>query len=338
MPRQLIYEDYTMVAAGDTKAFDVSDTVDIYNLVPDGFTTVTLAGDIIITASGTPGVGMVFMFNYFGSVVLNGHAINILGYNLTAAEALSGQIIKFEYINGGWWMSFLFGISSNGNPSVPGAAIQNGTINGATKLIQYSTDLDRLTVAAARGYLIRAGAGGIYQAFNAVTTGNIIAGNGTDVVSVSMSGDAIIDGSGVLTIGNNKITTAKLLDANVTVSKLSATLLTDCKIVSTSFESGELGPYPFKMPFAGTVTDIYAVVVKAIAATDVANITLKNNAGTTMTVTTPISFPLSSVLGTAQDSAVTANNTFVAGDIITIFTAKTTAGGKALVTLTIVRS
>jgi hypothetical protein len=72
--------------------------------------------------------------------------------------------------------------------------------------------------------------------------------------------------------------------------------------------------------------------------TDAGTVIVKNNAGTTMTMSTPVSIPLSTAIGTAYETTITANNTFVAGDVITVFTAKTTAGGKIANTLGIVRS
>ncbi len=92
------------------------------------------------------------------------------------------------------------------------------------------------------------------------------------------------------------------------------------------------------MPYPGVVQEVYAEAVKGIAATDSATVILKDNAGTTMTVTTPIVFAASDAFGTVYSSAITANNSFVAGDVITINTAKATAGGKALVTLKILRT
>ena len=137
-----------------------------------------------------------------------------------------------------------------------------------------------------------------------------------------------------ITIANDAITTAKILAANVTLAKLESKLLIDTVVVAASFESGEVGAgYKIKMNYAGTIGDIYAVATKALAATDAGTVTIKNNAGTVMTVTTPISFAASDAIGTAYTSAVTANNTFIVGDILTITTAKATVGGKVLISL-----
>lgn len=334
MPILTACENYTMVAAGGTKTFATTGVSNVYNLNPNGGTTVSLGVDLAINPAGTPGEGMQYLFNYGGLMAYDGGTVTIFSRLLTAAEALSKFTITCTYTNAAWVVKFLFSDLS----SISGIYLADGTVTGSTKLIAGTVSLSKLVVGAARGYAVRAGVGGVWEAYNAVTSGNLIVGNGTDVTSVAMSADATIDGTGALTIANNAITTAKILAANVTSSKLATTLLTDNKSYSVSFESGEVGAYKIKMTFSGSATNAYAAATKAIAATDAATVIIKNNAGTTMTCTTPISFAASDAFGTAYDTAITANNTFVAGDIITVNTAKPTAGGKALVTITFLRS
>lgn len=56
---------------------------------------------------------------------------------------------------------------------------------------------------------------------NTLSSGNIFVGNNSNVATgVAMSGDATMANTGALTIANNAITTAKILNANVTLSKL----------------------------------------------------------------------------------------------------------------------
>lgn len=107
--------------------------------------------------------------------------------------------------------------------------------------------------------------------------------------------------------------------------------------IAVSFESGELGDYKIKIPFACTLTEIYGYATKVIAGTDNGTIVAKNNAGTTMTAGT-MTFTASDARGTAYTVNPSANNTFVAGDILTLTTAKTTAGGKVQLSLTFTRT
>jgi len=56
-----------------------------------------------------------------------------------------------------------------------------------------------------------------------LTNGHIFVGNAGNVATdVAMSGDATIANTGAVTIANNAITTAKILNANVTLAKLAA--------------------------------------------------------------------------------------------------------------------
>lgn len=56
-----------------------------------------------------------------------------------------------------------------------------------------------------------------------LTNGHIFVGNASNVATdVAMSGDATLIASGALTIAANAITTAKILNANVTLAKLAA--------------------------------------------------------------------------------------------------------------------
>jgi hypothetical protein len=87
----------------------------------------------------------------------------------------------------------------------------------------------------------------------------------------------------------------------------------------------------------GEVQEVYAIVTKAIAATDSATITCKNDAGTTMTGGV-LTFPASSTLNTTATGTISANNTFVSGDELFFTSAKTTVGGKALITIKILKT
>lgn len=107
--------------------------------------------------------------------------------------------------------------------------------------------------------------------------------------------------------------------------------------LDVSFEAGEVGDFKIYMGFAGTLTNIYAYATKVIAGTDNGTIVPKNNAGTTMGTGT-ITFTASDARGTAYTATPSTNNTFVAGDILTFTTAKTTAGGKVHLSLKFTRN
>lgn len=70
---------------------------------------------------------------------------------------------------------------------------------------------------------INAAAAIAFSKLAALTSGNILVGSAGNVpTSVTMSGDATIIASGALTIAANAITTAKILNSNVTLAKLAS--------------------------------------------------------------------------------------------------------------------
>lgn len=164
------------------------------------------------------------------------------------------------------------------------------------------------------------------------TSGALIIGNGTGVGSFVLSGDATMTFGGVLTIEDDAITTAKILDDNITTAKLDDNSKYKTVYLPVSFETGELGVFPIKTDFGGTVVSVYAYATKAIAATDNGTIVLKNNAGTTMTDGT-ITYLASDARGTAYTVAPSANNVFAVEQTLTVTTAKATAGGKVLLAI-----
>ena len=329
MARNRTNNTLTILAAGVTQTFPITDAVDIYDIKANAG-AVVLVGNVSITSSGTLSIGSTYSLLIGGGFTLGANTFTVFGATLTAAQVLyAGKVLA--YYNGSSWDVYYDRDDTSGNVSIQGGDIVAATVT-STALAGGIVNT-KLLAMAARGYMPRGGANGVWESVDAKTTGQFVGGNGTDVGPLTMSGDATL-ASGVITVAANAITTAKVLDANITLAKLESKLLIDTIVVDASFESGEVGAgYKIKMNYAGTIGDIYVVATKALAATDAGTVTIKNNAGTTMTVTTPISFAASDAIGTAYTSAVTANNTFVVGDILTITTAKTTVGGKVKISL-----
>lgn len=336
MPIQLTSDSvYTMLAAGGSDTFQAEiSNIEIYNLVPDGG-GITLLAPLTLGHAGTPVDNQVFTFNYGGGVALNGNALTIFGYVLSINEALTPTKFEFQFLDGAFVLR-RYDVDNGTNKYIDGASIYESTIPNIA-IATNTLSVNRLANSV-RGYLIRALNSGIHQEFAANTAGAVVMGDGTDVVSQAIIGDITLDGAGVATITNGAVTTDELGAAAVTVAKCAATLNTEAVIIAASFETGEQGGYKVKLPYACTVLSVYASAVKAIAGTDSGTVVLKNNAGTTMTVTTPIVFSASDAFGAAYSSGVTANNTFSADEILTVETAKTTVGGKVLVSLTVLRT
>jgi len=141
----------------------------------------------------------------------------------------------------------------------------------------------------------------------------------------TITGDASVTKAGALTIANNAITTVKIDDAAVTAAKLDASSRKASIAIPVSFETaGEIGVLKYTMCFDCTVDAIHATVTKP-AATDTATAIFKDHGGTVLTGS-QIDITTGLVLGNIVTTTPTANNTFLAGEQITIETSKTTAG------------
>jgi len=77
-----------------------------------------------------------------------------------------------------------------------------------------------------------------------LTNGKILVGNVSNVATEqTMSGDVTITNAGVTTIGNDKVTTVKILDANVTTTKIANNAVDGTKIQIGSNTNGSLMYY-----------------------------------------------------------------------------------------------
>lgn len=102
--------------------------------------------------------------------------------------------------------------------------------------------------------------------------------------------------------------------------------------VPVSFETGELGEIPLpKLPYRVKLKRVDHVVTKALAAANDGTVTVKKSATTLATVTVAASAAI------AEEDADTnpVGTPFETSDQIRIATAKSTAGGKGLLALTL---
>src|SRR3990167_2184924 len=89
--------------------------------------------------------------------------------------------------------SFIGGVVGGLAALIVGAALLGANVPGA-----------RL----ARGFIFRGTSAGIAGAYDANGSGQILVGDGTDLVSVAVSGDAALASSGALTLTANDIVSA----------------------------------------------------------------------------------------------------------------------------------
>ena len=104
------------------------------------------------------------------------------------------------------------------------AALQHGVFVWRTTdivLIKYDASIGFFTRnAATNAFVALAAPGGLSPT---LSSGNVFVGSAGNVATgVPLSGDATMANTGAMTIANNAITTAKILNANVTLAKLAA--------------------------------------------------------------------------------------------------------------------
>lgn len=132
-----------------------------------------------------------------------------------------------------------------------------------------------------------------------------------------------------------KSSTGFYKDASVTVAKVETTLRTDLITAQISWDANRKGDHKIVIPYPCTVDGIYVYADDLIEATDAASANFKDNSGLSMGTVT---FTGGDTIGTGYSLTPTSNNSFTAGQILTITTTKTTAGGNAKVSIKVTKS
>lgn len=133
---------------------------------------------------------------------------------------------EVQHVNGDWSLD----AGSNTGIALTNGHIFVGNASNIATDVAMSGDISITNAgvtAIAAGVIvnadINAAAAIAFSKLAALTSGNILVGSAGNVpTSVTMSGDATIIASGALTIAANAITTAKILNANVTLAKLAS--------------------------------------------------------------------------------------------------------------------
>jgi hypothetical protein len=136
-------------------------------------------------------------------------------------------------------------------------------------------------------------------------------------------------------IASNAVTSAKILDGAVSVAKLSADANTDLITVPVSWDTDRLGSHKIIIPFACTVQSVDIYSTDTVEATDDADIEALNDALLSMGTA---SFVGGTTIGTGQTITATLNNTFLAGEVMSLVSTKITPGGNALASITVLRT
>lgn len=163
-----------------------------------------------------------------------------------------------------------------------------------------------------RGSVKVGGASNAPTDLDAKTSGNILVGDGTDVNSVAVSGDATLSSTGALTIGSNAITTGKITDANVTLAKLEQKLLYDMFTIRLDTKSAAAtGNVNFTMPYDCDITHIVITALEAPTDDDTSFVFKDNGSASMGSIDVPITASIGNkfTLG-SSGSPLSSNNSF----------------------------
>ena len=283
--------------------------------------TVTLSGSFNVSPSGTPIKNTSVKILWEASVTLSGNSVVIFGETVPDQLSTKNFIAECIYTGVAWVVNILPDFAGTG--IVDSHELANDAVSTAKVVDDAITNAKLANIT--RGSIKVGGASDAPTDLDAKTSGQILVGDGTDVVSVAVSGDATLSSAGALTIANSAVTTAKIDDGAVTPTKLSASARKSMVAIPVSFETaGEIGVIKYTMCFDCTVDGIEATVTKP-AATDTATIIFKDHGGSVLTGS-QVDITTGLVLGNIVSTTPTANNTFSAGEQITFETSKTTAG------------
>ena len=201
--------------AGATVTLEGLRTIDLY--VIELTQTGTMSGNTSITGDGFTTTGCVYNIEFPGGMTLGAQTCTIFGKALTAQQALTPCRIVARY-DGAAYQTQIYTDWSTSNNVTTAQILADAVVT--SKILDANVTWAKLQ-ALARGSTLRGSATNIVEAL-ALASGRFPLGDGTDVTAGVMSADATLAGTGALTIANNAITNAKILDATITLAKLEA--------------------------------------------------------------------------------------------------------------------
>lgn len=342
-------QSYEITSGGGTITIDVTqpipDFIGLYSTTP-----FSLLGNWSLEFSATPPVGTKITVGIqLQSVTLNLHTIEIFGNPLSQIELrVGGGCYELHYLGG--VLIWVNAPVPQQNESIGGGTIKDNslllsTITGMTSGQMIVADGSNVAQAVTMSGDATIDASGALAIGAGKVTNTMLAGSIARTKLASGTADRVLTNNGAGAYAELAQLTPKLGGTGIDNSGASGFLtfnagtasvnpVTDTNHVNVSFESGFVGDFKVKMGFAGTVTSAYAFLTKTIGAVD-AVITIKNNAGTTMG---SITFTASDAKGTAQTVAISSNNTFSAGDVLTFTTSGGSTTGEALVSYSFTRN
>lgn len=298
--------------------------------------SVTLTGNLNISPSGTALKNTAIKVIWEASVTITAlNQVVIFGETVPNELAAKNFVAECVYNGSAWVVNILPDFAGTGIIGVDRLASESVTTAKIAKNAVTLAEMAGLT----KGSIIYGNASSDPAAILVGgADGRMILGDTTNGLAVvDMSGDATIIKTGALTIANSAVTTAKIADDAVTAAKLDDDSNRTQVVIPTSFESaGEIGVLEYKICFPCTLEAIHATVTKPFTSTGTH--IFKDDTGTVITGS-QIDMSSGLFLGNIVSTTPTANNTFVAGDVIKIETSVSAAvGGRSTIVLCMLKS
>ena len=298
--------------------------------------SVTLTGNLNISPSGTALKNTAIKVIWEASVTITAlNQVVIFGETVPNELAAKNFVAECVYNGSAWVVNILPDFAGTGIIGVDRLAASSVT---TAKIADDAVTLAKMA-GLAKGNIIYGDASGDPASVNlGAVDANLVVGDTTNGVAVvAMSGDATIIKTGALTIANSAVTTAKIADDAVTAAKLDDDSNRTQVVIPTSFETaGEIGVLEYKICFPCTIEAIHGTVTKPFTSTGTH--IFKDDTGTVLTGS-QIDMSNALTLGNIVSTTPTANNTFVAGDVIKIETSVSGAvGGRSTIVLCMLKS
>ena len=207
-----------------------------------------------------------------GSLTVGGSGVKIADLGVDTAQIAADAIETAKILDANVTLAKLEAVTSAkilvGNASNRPAAVSlsgDATLSNAGAMTIANNAINSVKISDANVTLAK---------LENVTAGQFIVGNASNrPAAVGMSGDATLSNAGAVTIANNAVTTAKILDANVTLDKI-------VNVASAKLLVGNGSDRPAAVSLSGDVTmDNAGAVLIANNAINTAKI---NNANVTL--------------------------------------------------------
>lgn len=294
------------ITGGGTEPISPSDNFNLYKITGNA----TLSSNYEIEANGMVAVnGAKAIFFYEATVNVNGNHITILGKQIPDELAMVPFVVSSVWFDGAWQTNVSVDILDQTN-ILPGTALVDGSVD-TTQLADEAVSLAKMDKNTADSIIV----------FNGMGIASILTPSTGDVLVKTSSGWVVSSYlEGQTLIGDGTDVTADNLHELI--------------VVPVSFESSEQGAIKVLIPFKCDLVSFSPYVSVALAGVSAGLIEALDNSSASMGVAT---IPHSSAIGYGITVTPTVNNSFDAGDILTLQVSKANAGGKALVSIKLKR-